>query len=147
MHDLLALVRALDLAWNERRWDDYGDLLSDELVAYSTNETLPHGKPEHIARARSFRVSFPDARVQTTSYQELFASADKTCSIARITGTAVPDLMLPGGELLAGGGHRFDITFAAVCTWHAGRIVDQHEYMDVELMTRQLRGAHGPRRE
>jgi hypothetical protein len=49
-------------------------------------------------------MSFSDARVQTNPYQELFASADETCSIARITGTAVPDLMLPGGEFLAGGG-------------------------------------------
>ncbi len=141
MADILELMRAIDVTWNERRWDDYGDLLSDELVAYSSGEMLPHNKPQHIAKAKTFCATFPEARVQTDPYRELFASGERTCSIARITGTAPPNLSLPNGEILSGLGRAFDLTFAAICTWRAGRIVGQHEYIDTELMLRQLRGA------
>jgi ketosteroid isomerase-like protein len=141
MRDLLVSMRAIDVAWNERRWDDYGDLLSDELVAYSSGETRPHGKPHHIAKAKTFCATFPDAKVRTDPYRELLASGEKTCSVARITGTAPPDLVLPNGEILASPGRAFDLTFAAICTWRAGRIIDQHEYIDTALMLRQLRGA------
>jgi len=141
MRDLITLMRAVDVAWNERRWEDYGQLLSDELLAYSNGEALPHDKPHHIAKAKTFCAAFPDAKVQIDPYHELFSSGEKTCSVARIAGTAAPDLALPSGEILAGPGRKFDLTFAAVCTWRAGRIVDQHEYIDTELMLRQLRGA------
>jgi hypothetical protein len=141
MRDLLMLMRAIDVAWNERRWDDYGDLLSDELVAFSSSETLPHGKPYHIAKAKIFCATFPDTKVQTDPYCELFTSGEKTCSVARIAGTAPPNLILPNGEILTGPGRAFDLTFAAICTWRAGRIIDQHEYIDTELMLCQLRGA------
>jgi len=141
MRDLLMLMRAIDVAWNERRWDDYGDLLSDELVAFSSSETLPHGKPHHIAKAKIFCATFPDTKVQTDPYCELFTSGEKTCSVARIAGTAPPNLILPNGEILTGPGRAFDLTFAAICTWRGGRIIDQHEYIDTELMLCQLRGA------
>jgi SnoaL-like polyketide cyclase len=141
MRDLLMAMRAIDAAWNERRWGDYGGLLSDELIAYSSSETSPHGKPHHIAKARTLCASFPDAKVHTEPYRELFASGDKTCSVARITGTAVPDLILPNGEVLSGARRAFDVTFAAICTWGEGRIVEQHEYIDTGLMLRQLRSA------
>jgi ketosteroid isomerase-like protein len=141
MRDLLMLMRALDVAWNERTWSEYGDLLSDELVAFSSGETQPHGKPHHIAKAKTFCATFADAKVQTDPYRELFTSGEKTCSVARVTGTAPPSLILPNGEALTGAGRVFDLTFVAICTWRAGRVIAQHEYIDTELMLRQLRGA------
>ncbi len=134
-------MRQIDRAWNERNWDNYANLLADELVVHANGEEAPHGKQEHIAKARSFCAAFPDSRVHVDPYLELFASHDGTtsCSVARITGTATGDLTMPHGLTPAAVHHAFDVTCTAIRRWHGSRIVEQREFFDMELMLRQLR--------
>lgn len=139
---VLERMLAIDEAWNARRWSDYADVLSDELVAFASGEAEPHGKIEHIAKAKRFCETFPDAVVHCDRYHEVFASHDgrRTCTVARITGTAKGNLRMPNGTVFAPVHRAFDVTFSAICTWRERRIVSQFEYFDMELMLRQLRG-------
>lgn len=138
----LERMRAIDAAWNARDWDAYAGYLDDALVAYASGEADAHGKAEHVAGATRFCAAFPDARVHTEPYVALFANEDgtRTCSVARMTGTAGGRVELPGGPLRISGRRGYEITFAAICDWRDGRIVGQRQYVDLELMLRQLRG-------
>ncbi len=140
METNLDRMRAIDLAWNERRWNDYGDLLADDLLAFASGDALPHKKREHIDRAKTFCNAFPDNRVYSTPYLELFASFDNrmTCSIARITGTMTGTMKL-SGKMIKPTGRIFDTSFVAICRWQDGKIIEQREYFDVELMMAQLK--------
>lgn len=137
----LERMRAVDRAWNARRWNDYADLLDDDLVAYMAGEPAPHGKAEHVERAREFCEAFPDSVVHFEPYLDLFATHDggKSCSVARLTGTASCEVRMPRGATMPVSHGCFDVTFVAVCTWRGGRIVEQREYVDQQLMQQQLR--------
>jgi len=140
MRGTLERMRAIDAAWNARDWAAYGDLLAEGLTAYAGGEAEPHGKHAHIEKARKFCAIVADAHVWIEPYLDLFASHDgsKSCSVARITGTVdgapetFPGVALPPGR------HAFDVTFAVVCRWQAGRIVEQRQLLDTALMLRQL---------
>ncbi len=142
MRQTLHRLRQIDRAWNVRNWENYASFLADELVVHASGEERPYGKQEHIAKARSFCSAFPDSQIHIDPYLELFASHDGTasCSVARISGTATGDLMMPYGLTPAAVHRRFDVTCMTVCRWRGSRIVEKREFFDVELMLRQLRG-------
>ena len=129
---------AIDLAWNERRWEDYGSLLADDLVAYASGETISHSKQEHIERAKSFCQLFPDNSVQLKPYLELFEGENgMTCSVARISGTLKAELSIEG-KVIKPDSQTFDVTFTTICKWRDGKITGQREYFDTVLMLQQL---------
>ncbi|MGV1791839.1 ester cyclase [Rhizobium sp. A37_96] len=117
-------MRAVDEAWNLRCWADYAALLDDNLAAWMSGDAEPHGKTEHILRAQRFCAMYPDSRVEE-QYLELILSLDgqKTCSVAVLSGSSPAS---------------FQVTFAVICRWHDGRIVEQREYFDRELFEKQL---------
>lgn len=148
--DALDCMRAIDQAWNARDWTAYAALLDPALVAHASGEETPHGKAEHVQRARAFCAVFPGARVHTEPYLALFADphGSRTCSVARMSGTACGQVRLPDGGVLELPQPRvFEISFAAICQWRQGRITGQRQYVDLDLLLRQLRGPtdHSPR--
>ncbi len=68
-------MRAVDEAWNERRWDDYAALLHTDLAAFANDSPVPHDYDRHLDRAQEFCATFPDAEVHDP-YMAAFASAD-----------------------------------------------------------------------
>jgi len=136
----LERMRAIDEAWNGRDWATYGDLLGERLVAYVGGEAEPQGKQLHIEKARQFCSIVPDARVCTEPYLDLFASHDgsKSCSVARLTGTVDGNVTTLPGITLPPERRTFDVTFAVVCRWRAGQIIEQRQLTDTALMLRQL---------
>jgi hypothetical protein len=135
----LERMRSIDFARNARSWAEYGNLLADELVAYASGETKTHGKQEHIARAKVCCSAFPDNRVYTEPYRDLFSSENriKTCSITRITGTMTGPLETASG-LVQPNRRESDVSFTAICRWKGGKIAEQREYFATELMLLQL---------
>ncbi|HEX4583577.1 MAG TPA: ester cyclase [Burkholderiaceae bacterium] len=134
-------LRAIDRAWNERRWLDYGEFLSESLIAYANGDPVPHGKAEHLVRARSFCEAFPESVLHADRYLTLFASPDGnfTCSIVRLTGTAVCTMELPGGMAPVPFRRQFDITVVRVSEWQARKVIERRDYFDLELLERQIR--------
>lgn len=123
----LEYLRFVDAAWNRRQWNDYAALLDDGLIAWMSGDVEPHGKSEHILRAQRFCAMYPDSQVEE-DYLELMLSLDgkKTCSVAVMTGSSAENAT------------PFRITFAVICNWRDGRIVEQREYIDRELFEKQL---------
>lgn len=121
-------MQAIDEAWNARDWDAYGRLLADDLVAYASGEATAHDKTDHIVKAKDFCTNFPDARVASEQYLELFTSHDgiRSASVARLTGTERRS------------GRSFDVTFAVINRWKDGRIATQRQFLDTDSMRRQL---------
>lgn len=121
-------MHAIDEAWNARDWEAYGRLLADDLVAYASGDATAHGKADHIAKAKDLCTSFPDARVASEQYLELFTSHDgiRSASVARLTGTERRS------------GRSFDVTFAVINRWKDGRIATQRQFLDIDGMRRQL---------
>lgn len=135
----LETMRAVDLAWNERRWEDYASLLDDELTVFASGKHRSHHKARHVARAKAFCATFPDAHVNMTPYLDLFISHDgsKTCSVAALTGT-MEGVIDRRNQIIEPSRRRFSITFMAICKWRNGKILEQREFFDTVLLARQL---------
>jgi hypothetical protein len=139
MNNNLDNIQAIDSAWNERRWDDYGNLLDENMIAYTSEEGAPHFKAAHITNAKRFCNTFPDGLVHISPYLHLFESANgtTTCSVARVTGTMTGEM--PTGKISAEPNHRgFDVTLAVICRWRDGKIIERREYFEKERMFAQL---------
>lgn len=122
-------MRAIDAAWNGRQWDRYASFLADDLDVQTAGEASSHGKSDHVEKARALCAACPDAVVHSEPYIEFFANAegDKTCSVARITGTL--------------SGRPFETCFASICTWREGQIVHQLQFIDTATAKRQVGAA------
>lgn len=122
-------MHAIDAAWSDRQWERYASFLADDLEVQTAGEAGSHGKGEHVEKARALCTACPDARVYSDPYIEFFTNAegDKTCSVARITGTWA--------------GRSFDTSFASICTWRDGQIVHQLQFIDTATAKEQVRTA------
>ncbi|MBO9707161.1 MAG: ester cyclase [Caulobacter sp.] len=142
MRTVLHRLRALDEAWNARRWEDYAALLDDELEIWVGGETLAHDKAAHLERARSFCAAFPDSRRHVEAYLEQFASLDglRSASVVRVTGSARGALKLPGALPVVSTSHSFDLCLGLICRWRDGRVLAWREFFDLDLLVRQLGG-------
>jgi ketosteroid isomerase-like protein len=139
MSNNLDNIQAIDRAWNERRWDDYDNLLDDNMIAYISEEGAPHFKAAHTTNAKIFCNTFPDCLVHISPYLQLFESTNytMTCSVARITGTMTGEMQI--GKKSVEPNHRgFDVTFTIICRWRHGKIIERREYFEKERMFAQL---------
>lgn len=109
-------LRAIDSAWNDRDWDRYAALLAPGLRARMQGDEAPHGRTEHVTRAREFCTRIPDNHVVTDPYVAAFEDADRTCVVAVMTGRT------------PGTGEPFEVQFATVCRWQHGVIAEQQEF-------------------
>ena len=121
---LLGLMRAVDEAWNARRWDDYASLISPAFRGYMNGDDVPHDRAEHLRRGKAFCDEYPDNRIEIEPYLVLFEDREqaRTCSVAITSGTH-----RSGTPLRA--------TLAVICTWHDGQIVEQREFITTEAFT------------
>ncbi|MFD4501857.1 ester cyclase [Streptomyces sp. NPDC058457] len=134
----LTRMRAIDDAWNERDWDAYEALLAPDLTAWAAGDDDPHGRAEHVIRAREFCTLFPENHVVTQPYVAAFGHGDQTCTVARLRGRVTRPVRLPDGTEAAATGRTFDVAFTTVCRWQAGAIVEQYEFIDQESLRRAL---------
>ncbi|NGM18698.1 ester cyclase [Roseomonas stagni] len=139
-------IRALHRAWNDRRWQDYAALLAEDCITHVSGIPAPQGKAEQLAWAQSFCAAFPDCRIVTDGYLQLFASHDGARSVAvtRLVGHAVCRPPLLDGMLLEPFRRGFDVTLTVIAHWRDGKVVVQHSHLDTETMRRQLRVVPDP---
>jgi len=118
-------MRELDQAWNERRWDDVGDLVSERIVAHVDGRGAIEGRSAYLEMERAFCGTCPDAQRHSEPYTSIFASADgrRTAAIARLTGTL--------GNQGSGAAGTFDVCTCIVCTWTNGMVTEQYRFAEV----------------
>ncbi len=131
-------MRAIDDAWNAQDWRTYESLLSPSLIAHVAGDAEPHGREEHVARAKQYFAQFPENRVAHEPPIALFAADGWTCSIARLTGKMTLTLKSSDGSTIAPTLRAFDVRFVAVCRWSAGMIEEQYEFFDEKALLQQL---------
>jgi hypothetical protein len=131
----IALMKSIDTAWNNRDWEQYAALLSDQFQGWTGSSQMPHDKPSHVLNAKTFCEAVPDALVHTDPYLQLFANPDgsRTCSVARLTGEITGRLEAASHNALLRVG-RIDLTFSCVCLWSGGQIIRQWEHVDSRLL-------------
>ena len=114
---LVERMRAVDMAWNSRRWDEYRELFTPDFHGWMDADTQPHDLDEHLRRGQAFCAQYPDNRIHIDPYIQLFedATGTHTCSIALTTGTSRTNEVL-------------SIVLVVVCTWCDGRICEQREF-------------------
>lgn len=119
-------MRELDRAWNERRWGDVGNLLSEKLVAHVDWRGDTVGRDAYLEAERAFCDAHPDVRLHLEPYVSIFASADgrRTASIVRVTGTCRSALPPGGAGRIAA--RPFDVRAAVVCAWTNGVLAEQY---------------------
>jgi ketosteroid isomerase-like protein len=115
---LVERMRAVDVAWNARRWDEYRALFTPDFCGWMDADTEPHNLDEHLRRGQAFCAEYPDNQIHIDPYIQIFedATGTHTCSIALTTSTA------PTGE-------KISIVLIVVCTWRDGRICEQREFI------------------
>lgn len=116
--NLVDKMRAVDEAWNSRRWDDYRALFTPDFRGWMDADTDSHDLDEHLRRGQAFCHEYPDNLIHIDPYLQLFADAGgtRTCSIALTTGTSRA-------------GEKLRVLLAVVCTWRDGRICEQREFI------------------
>jgi len=116
--ELVARMRAVDVAWNARDWDAYRALFTPDFRGWMDADVEPHGLDEHLRRGQAFCAEYPDNRIHIDPYLQLFqdTAGTRTCSIARTTGSS------RNGESLS-------VVLAVVCGWRDGRICEQREFI------------------
>lgn len=115
---LMDLMRAVDMAWNDRRWDDYAALIAPDFKGYMNGDTEPHDHMEHLRRGKAFCAEYPDNKIGIDPYLVLFEDTEhaRTCSIAITSGTSLK-------------GETRRATLAVICLWRDGRIAEQREFI------------------
>jgi ketosteroid isomerase-like protein len=111
-------MRAVDVAWNERRWDDYRAHFAPDFRGWMDADTAPHDLEEHVRRGQAFCLEYPDNLIHIDPYLQLFSDAaeTRTCSVALTTGTSLA-------------GEKLSALLGVVCTWRDGRICEQREFI------------------
>lgn len=122
MRTNIVRMREFDEAWNERRWVDYGDLLSESVRVVALFGALPQDKQRHMEAEIAFCQVYPDASRHIDPYESFFTSGDgrRTACVMRITGTrrsAIPSIGPPFSPVL-------DLRAAFICTWTSGAITE-----------------------
>jgi hypothetical protein len=84
------------------------------------------------AEALDFFRAFPDQKLDNRPYRVFFASGDRTCSIARFTGTFSGPMRGPDGKDIAPTGRGFEVQFCTVAHWgDDGQIIEENLFYDL----------------
>ncbi len=139
-------IRGLHRAWNDRRWQDYAAYLAEDCLTHVAGSPAPQGKAEQLAWAQAFCAAFPDCRIITDAYLQLFASHDGARSVAvtRLVGHAVCRPPPLDGMVLEPFRRGFDVTLTVIARWQDGKVAEQHSHLDTEMMRQQLRAMPDP---
>lgn len=118
-------MRELDQAWNERRWADVGELVSERIVAHTEGGRRITGRDAYLEAEVAFCGTCPDAHRHSGPYVAIFASADgrRTAAITRFTGTL--------HDHGSGSAEPFDVSTCVVCTWTSGVVTEQYRFIEV----------------
>jgi SnoaL-like polyketide cyclase len=135
----LRLMETLDDSWNAQDWDTFNKRHADDVTVYWPGQPDPtRGRLDHKGEAIEFFKTFPDNHIANDPYKVLFRQDDRTCSIARLTGTMMEPMKRPDGNMIPATNKRFEIEFCTVAHWENGEIIEEKLFYDLVGILRQI---------
>ncbi len=108
-------------AINERDWDAYGDLFSEDLVMQTPSlPGISKGREARVALVKGIMDAFPDGNVEMV---RSFGQGDWACLEVRFTGTAA---VSDGEEAPV----TVDFPYCIVMRFEDGKVAELNEYYD-----------------
>lgn len=136
--DNLRRMHELDDAWNAKDWETFAEFHADDVSVYwPGGNPATEGLHDHTAESKEYAKTFPDNRVENRPYLVEFGQGDRTCTIAKHTGTFKGPLKLPTGEVQPTG-KRFEVDFCTVAQWKDGKIVEEKLFYDLVGVLKQI---------
>jgi len=134
---LLAAARAYYRYFNERRFDDAGELIHPQATFhYVPTKQRLIGRAGYRALVAAWMIAFEDARLEITDMQELDGGTVRTDFIGH--GTHTGDLMLGEDFTLPATGTQTHLPFRDTLTFRDGLIVGSTLEFDVVELQRRL---------
>jgi ketosteroid isomerase-like protein len=134
----MELMQTLDDAWNAQDLETFTKRHKPEVVVRWPGKPPTNGIHAHGEESLDFFRTFPDQRVGNRPYRVFFASGDRTCSIARFTGTMTGPTKDPAGKDIPPTGKSFDVEFCTVARWDNGQIVEENLFYDLVTFMKQI---------
>jgi len=91
-----------------------------------------------VRAAKEFCASFVDNRVHNDPYVVALSDRERTCTIARLTGTMTGPLPTSDCKVLEPTNRPFETSFATIARWVGGKIMEEYEFLDVAGIMRQI---------
>jgi steroid delta-isomerase-like uncharacterized protein len=131
MADPTAIARDYLESWNRRDWSHIRELMHRDYSYTGGDGKVQQGIDAGLAVSQMFANAFPDGRIET---KKVFACGDNAAIVEFIgSGTHKGELMG-----IAPTGRRITIPVCDVLEFREGKIVTEHEYMDMMTMMQQL---------
>lgn len=136
--DNKAIVRRIEVGWDENNLAALDDLFAPDFVAHNAVPGMPAGLAGAKMAHQASMVSFPDRR---TAIEELVGAGDTVVVRMRMTGTN------QGGLAWAGvppNGNQVDVTWISIYRLVGGKVVEHRAEMDVMGLMQQLGAIPSP---
>ena len=125
-------VRAL----NARDWDAYGAAFSESVIVHAPGLTEPAtGRAARVQYVQGIIDAFPNGFIEIT---RTFGRGDLLCVELAFEGTHEGPLPGPDGTLIPPTNRTVQFPYCLVLQWHAGVVVEVHEYFDFLAIFKQL---------
>jgi predicted ester cyclase len=136
--DNKAIVRRIEVAWDENNLPALDDLFAPDFVAHNAVPGMPPGLDGAKLAHQASMASFPDRR---TAIEELVGAGDTVLVRMRMTGTN------QGGLAWAGvppNGNKVNVTWISIYRLVGGRVVEHRAEMDIMGLMQQLGAIPSP---
>jgi predicted ester cyclase len=134
----MKLMQILDDSWNAQDWDTFSQRHKPDTVVHWPGKPPTHGVENHRMESIDLFRTFPDNQLENRPYKVLFASGDRTCSIARFTGTMTGPMQDPDGKDIPPTGKSFDVDLCTVARWDNGQVVEENLFYDLAGLMKQI---------
>jgi ketosteroid isomerase-like protein len=132
-------MQTLDDDWNAQDVEVFAKRHKPDVdVTWPGGAPPTHGIDNHTIESKAFWKMFPDQHLDNRPYRVFFASGDRTCSIARFTGTMTGPMQGPDGSEIRPTGKSFEIDFCTVARWDNGQIVEENLFYDLVGLMKQI---------
>jgi len=123
-------------AVNERDWDAYGRLFSNDLVMRTPGlPGITNGREARVELVKGIVAPFPDGRVDV---ERAITQGDWSCLQLRFSGTHTEPMATPDGGEIPPTDKSVDMPYCLVAKFEDGEVVEVHEYYDQLDLLAQL---------
>jgi predicted ester cyclase/quinol monooxygenase YgiN len=136
--DNMAIVRRIEIAWDENNLAALDDLFAPDFVAHNAVPGMPPGLAGAKMAHQASMAAFPDRR---TAIEELIGAGDTVVVRMRMTGTNQGGLAWVG---VPANGNKVNVTWISIYRLVGGKVVEHRAEMDVMGLMQQVGAIPSP---